>query len=70
MKKLFVLLSILLLLCGCTKKEEEIENFDPNTLTVVTPKGAPVLAFYSWIPNENYSRVAADAIGALWTGEE
>lgn len=62
---------ILLTLCGCgTTKNEEMENYDPNTLTVVTPKGAPVLAFYDWIANENYTRVAADAIGALWTGEE
>ena len=72
MKKLLVSLSVLLVLCGCgTQKNENTEEIvDPSTLTVVTPKGAPVLAFYDWIANENYSRVAADAIGALWTGEE
>ena len=72
MKKLLVLFSLLLVLCGCgTQKNENTEEIvDPSSLTVVTPKGAPVLAFYDWIANENYSRVAADAIGALWTGEE
>ncbi len=73
MKKLFVFVSILLLLCGCAgqKKEEETvpQEIDLSSLTIVTPKGAPVLAFYDQIENENYSRVTADAISALWTGD-
>ena len=75
MKKLLVILSVLLLLCGCAsnKKEEAVEPetvVDPSTLTIVTPKGAPVLAFYDQIGNENYTRVTADAISALWTGDQ
>ena len=72
MKKLLLVLSVLLLLCGCgTQKNENTEEIaDPSVLTIVTSKGAPVLAFYEWISNENYSRVAADAIGALWTGDQ
>ncbi|MBQ9425642.1 MAG: hypothetical protein IJU42_06830 [Erysipelotrichaceae bacterium] len=73
MKKIFVFVSILLLLCGCAgqKKEEETvpQEIDLSSLTIVTPKGAPVLAFYDQIENENYSRVTADAISALWTGD-
>lgn len=72
MKKLLVLFSILLVLCGCSaqKNGSPEEIADPSTLTIVTPKGAPVLAFYDWISSENYSRVGADAIGALWTGDQ
>ena len=64
---------ILLALCGCTgeKKEEvpEEKAIDTSALSIVTPTGAPVLAFYDQIANENYSRVAAEAISALWTGD-
>ncbi|MBQ5804646.1 MAG: hypothetical protein IIW22_02585 [Erysipelotrichaceae bacterium] len=72
MKKLLTVISVLLLLWGCTgeKKEETQDAADPSSLTVVTPKGAPVLAFYDWIASGNYSRVAADAIGVLWSGDE
>ncbi len=75
MKKIFVILSVLLLLCGCTSKKNEETAApetaaDPSSLSIVTPKGAPVLAFYDQIENENYTRVTADAISALWTGEQ
>ena len=64
---------LLIALCGCTgeKKEEVPEEkvIDTTALTIVTPTGAPVLAFYDQIGNENYSRVAAEAISALWTGD-
>ncbi|MBQ6334122.1 MAG: hypothetical protein IJI46_03505 [Erysipelotrichaceae bacterium] len=74
MKKLLSILFVLLLLCGCASQQKEEESVpeevvDPSTLTIVTPKGAPVLAFYDQIENENYTRVAADAIAALWTGD-
>ena len=77
MKKLLIVLAVLLVLCGCTvqKKEEPADvptetNADYSGLTIVTPKGAPVLAFYDQIANENYTRVAADAINALWSGDQ
>ena len=60
------------MLCSCTgeKKEETVDEvIDTTKLTIVTPTGAPVLAFYDQISNENYSRVAAEAISALWTGD-
>ena len=64
------------MLCACaTNKQEEtpaqeVSVPDTSVLTIVTPKGAPVLAFYDQIGNENYTRVTADAISALWTGSE
>ena len=64
---------ILVLLVGCTannQNNEETNVVDLDSLTIVTPKGAPVLAFYDQIENENYTRVAADAISALWTGDQ
>lgn len=80
MKKLLTLLMLLLVMCGCTftgvdesKTEEtkdEAKEVDLSTLTMVSPKGAPVLAFYDEIGNENYTRVAADAINALWSGDQ
>lgn len=73
MKKLLSVLMILVLLVGCTannQNNEETNVVDLDSLTIVTPKGAPVLAFYDQIENENYTRVAADAINALWSGEE
>lgn len=71
MKKIFILLIALLTLASCAGKKEGPEETiaDPSSLTIVTPKGAPVLAFYDQIGNENYTRVAADAISALWTGD-
>ena len=72
MKKIITLLFIVLLvLCGCTKKEETVEPevIDTSSLSIVSPTGAPVLAFYNQMENENYTRVSADAIGALWTGD-
>ena len=74
MKKVLLILSVLLMLCGCgaQKQEETVPEttVDPSTLTIVTPKGAPVLAFYDQIENANYTRVTADAISALWTGDQ
>ena len=67
MKKLLTILSIILILCACgtdKKQEKTLEE-----ITIVSPKGAPVLAFYDQIENENYTRVAADAISALWSGD-
>ena len=72
MKKLLLIFLLLFVVCGCTGKKEETpaeKVIDTDSLTIVTPTGAPVLAFYDQIANENYSRVAAEAISALWTGD-
>ena len=55
----------LLLLAGCSMVKQESEPVTVDSLTIVTPKGAPVLAFYDQIVNENYTRVAADAISPI-----
>lgn len=69
MKKILSVLMIILLLCSCGTKTE-VNNKEESDLSIVTPLGAPVLAFYDQMENENYSRVAPNAINALWTGEE
>lgn len=70
MKKILTLLLVLLVMCGCTANNNNTERKAVEDVTIVTPKGAPVLAFYDQIENENYTRVAADAISALWTGDQ
>ncbi|MBO4359196.1 MAG: hypothetical protein J5796_05295 [Erysipelotrichaceae bacterium] len=71
MKKLLAILIVLLALTACGRPADngDAREVSVEDLTIVTPKGAPVLAFYDQIGNENYTRVAADAIGALWTGD-
>ena len=70
MRKLLILISILLILTGCTTdKKEETRTYKLEDLDIVSPKGAPVLAFYDQIDNEKYIRVTADAINALWSGD-
>lgn len=64
MKKIILLL-LMLLLCACNNTDKS----NDDSLTIVTPKGAPVLAFYDQIKNNNYIRVDASAINALWLGD-
>ena len=68
MKKLLMILICVLCISGCSVSGKETE--DKKELTIVTPLGAPVLVFYDQMENENYTRVAANALGALWTGEQ
>ena len=68
MKKIFILLMILLMLVGCNSNKQE-NKITVEDLNIVSPKGAPVLAFYNQIDNEKYIRVTADAINALWSGD-
>lgn len=70
MKKILTLLLVLVVMCGCTANNNNTQRKAVEDVTIVTPKGAPVLAFYDQIENENYTRVAADAISALWTGDQ
>lgn len=67
MKRILIVLLTLITICGCTNTKEVSE---PKNLSIVTPLGAPVLAFYDQIENENYLRVQANAISALWSADE
>lgn len=66
MKKILLLI-LVLCLCACSSNKQDTQN---ESLTIVTPQGAPVLAFYDQIDNENYTRVSANAISALWSGDK
>ena len=69
MKKLLMIMLFLLVISGCGEKASQDQPVEEKPLSIVTPKGAPVLAFYDRIGDENYTRVTADAISALWTGD-
>lgn len=53
LKKLVILLLCLSVLCSC-KKEKEIINHDYSDLAIVSPTGAPSLAFLCDIDNPNF----------------
>ena len=53
MKKIILLLIALLIICGCDKKVSE-EDFNYSSLGIITPTGAPSLAFIDCINNENF----------------
>ena len=70
MKKILILISILSILAGCSSNNKtDTDSLRVEDLNIVSPKGAPVLAFYDQISNEKYTRVTADAINALWSGD-
>lgn len=54
MKKILALLTVLFSLCACASKEENIK--------IVCPSGAPSLAFYTEINNENFFTADASSI--------
>ena len=49
MKKIFSLIAVALMLTGCNQN-----NYDRSTLSVVSPVGAPALAFYNYSANNNF----------------
>lgn len=49
MKKILSLIAVALLLAGCNQK-----SYDRTTLSVMTPTGAPALAFYNYSTNSNF----------------
>ena len=66
MKKMIILL-ITLLLCGCTgEKQEEATD---NKLSIVSPSGAPALAFYNSL-DENFETLDASIIKTMVVSED
>ena len=66
MKKMIILL-ITLLLCGCTSEKQE-EATD-NKLSIVSPSGAPALAFYNSL-DENFETLDASIIKTMVVSED
>lgn len=62
-----IILLITLLLCGCTSKKQE-EATD-NKLSIVSPSGAPALAFYNSL-DENFETLDASIIKTMVVSED
>ena len=62
-----IILLITLLLCGCTSEKQE-EATD-NKLSIVSPSGAPALAFYNSL-DENFETLDASIIKTMVVSED
>lgn len=54
MKKFILVLIVLLSLCSCKKEEIKTEDSIYSNIGIVTPTGAPSLAFINYIDNPNF----------------
>ena len=55
MKRLFVILLLGLILCGCAGVEKPVEAPEEKPLSIAVPAGAPALAFYTQTGNELFA---------------
>ena len=60
MKKLLSLIAVVLSLAGCNQK-----TYDRSTLSIITPTGAPALAFYNYSTNDNFETNGNPATGII-----
>lgn len=60
MKKLLSLIAVALLLAGCNQK-----TYDRSALSIITPTGAPALAFYNYSTNDNFETNGNPAKGII-----
>ena len=61
MKKILSLLAVAVLLTSCNVKKQ----YDRSTLSIVTPTGAPALAFYNYSSSENFETNSNPAEGIV-----
>lgn len=69
MKKLLTLIAAVTLLTSCgtpkASSKEEAKEYDRSTLSVITPTGAPALAFYKYANQTNFETNANPAEGII-----
>ena len=69
MKKLLTLIAAVTLLTSCgtpkASSKEEVKEYDRSTLSVITPTGAPALAFYKYANQTNFETNANPAEGII-----
>ena len=73
MKKIIALMMTLLVLCACAtqnKEENAEEIIELDDISIVCPSGAPSLAFYDEIKNDNFLTGDAKSILPELTGEK
>ena len=54
MKKILSLLAIVIAMTGCTKANNNSEEYDRSSLSIITPTGAPAFAFYAYSSYSNF----------------
>ena len=67
MKKYLSLIAVALTLTACNtdSSQQRTEGFDRSTLSIVTPTGAPALAFYNYADSENFETNSNPAEGII-----
>ena len=75
MKKYFIPLIIAsMTLVGCNAKNSssEVKEFDRTSLSIITPTGAPALAFYNYagLPNFETNSVPTNIVGIMAAGQK
>ena len=69
MKKLLTLIAAVTLLTSCgtpkVSSKEEAKEYDRSTLSIITPTGAPALAFYKYANQTNFETNANPAEGII-----
>ena len=75
MKKYFIPLIIAsMALVGCNAKNSssEVKEFDRTSLSIITPTGAPALAFYNYagLPNFETNSVPTNIVGIMAAGQK
>lgn len=75
MKKYFIPLIIAsMTLVGCNAKNNssEVKEFDRTSLSIITPTGAPALAFYNYagLPNFETNSVPTNIVGIMAAGQK
>ena len=64
MKKLLSLITVAVLLSGCNKNKPS-DEYDRSTLSIISPTGAPALAFYNYSTYSNFETNSDPSTGIL-----
>ncbi len=65
MKKYISLIAVALVLTACNSNGQGSEEFDRSSLSIITPTGAPALAFYKYANSEKFETNSNPAEGII-----